>query len=72
MGDLVGVFEEEELKGLSDGQREQLKQEVVRLLQTSPEIRAIINENPGLLAREPDINEILQKKARPFLDQLKK
>jgi hypothetical protein len=72
MGNTVGAYEEKELEGLSSEQREQLKQEVLRLLHTSPEIRAIIDQQPRMLTRNSDINKILKRELQPTLDKLKK
>jgi hypothetical protein len=72
MGDMVGVHTEEELKTLSPQQREQLKQQILDQLQTSPEIRKIINEDPQILTSDSRINEVLKRELRPFFDSLKK
>ena len=72
MGDTVGVHDEKELEGLSPQQRKELKQEVLRQLQTSPEIRAIINKDPKILTRDSRINKILRRKVPPNFNKLKK
>jgi hypothetical protein len=72
MGDMVGVYTEDELKGLSPQDRNLLKQKVLQQLQTSPAIWAIINKDPGILTRDPHIKPILQRGARPLLNRLKK
>jgi argonaute-like protein implicated in RNA metabolism and viral defense len=72
MGSPVGLFTDEEIRsfGLSPEKIEQLKQEVLRQLNSNPEIRAIINKNPRLLTRDSEINAILRRETRPFLDRL--
>jgi hypothetical protein len=49
MGDLVGVFTDEELEGLSAKDRELLKQHILQQLQTNPKIWDIIHYDPGIL-----------------------
>jgi hypothetical protein len=71
MGDMVGVHDVEELKGLNDQDRELLKQHILQQLQTNPDIRAIIEKDPMILTRDEHINPILKRMARPLLDRLK-
>jgi hypothetical protein len=40
MGNMVGVYTDAELEGLSPQEIEQLKQQILHQLQNSPEIRA--------------------------------
>ena len=70
MGSPVGVFSNEEVKGLTDDDIALLKQHVVQLIQTCPEIRDIILEDPKLVTRNERIREILRTKARALLDRL--
>jgi hypothetical protein len=72
MGDMVGVHDEAELQYLTPKQRADLKKEVLRQLQTSPQIRAIINKKPRMLTSDPDINAILKKKVSPILKKYRK
>ena len=71
MGDM-GVHDEDELNDLTEDQRQQLRQEMLRQLQTSPEIRAIINENPQMLTGDSRINEILKRETGRMLAAFKK
>jgi hypothetical protein len=60
MADQVGgVFDEAELQGLSEQDRDQLKQQVLQQLHNNLDIRARINEDPGLLTSDDRIREIL-------------
>jgi hypothetical protein len=52
---------EAEVEGLSEHDRDQLKQQ----LQNNPDIRARINEAPGLLTRDGGIRGILRRDVRP-------
>jgi hypothetical protein len=72
MGSPVGVFSNEEVKGLTDDDIALLKRHVVQLIQTSPEIRDIIYADPKLVTAHDPIREILRTKARALLDRLKK
>lgn len=72
MGDKVGVHDDTELEGLSRQQRAQIKQQILRQLQTSPEIRAIIQKTPRLLTSDSRINKILKRKLAPTLRRLKR
>jgi hypothetical protein len=71
MGDAVGVHDEAELAGLTAQQRDQVKGEILRQLQTSSEIRAIIDKEPRLLTRNKDINDVLKRVLAPFLARLR-
>jgi hypothetical protein len=64
MGDMVGVFSEAELARLSPQEREQVKEEILKQLQNSPEIRTRISQQPKLLTRDDQIREILRRELR--------
>jgi hypothetical protein len=72
MGDMVGVHTDDELEGLTAKQRKQLKQEILKQLHNSPQIRAVIDKQPEILTRDSRINKIVKRKVRPTLDRLKK
>jgi hypothetical protein len=61
MGTGEGTYTEDELKHLTPDKREELKREARHQLLTSEEIRAIINNNPELLTKDPAINNIMRK-----------
>jgi hypothetical protein len=64
MGDQLGVFSDDEVQGLSDQEREQQKRRILQLLETNPDIRAIIAEDPRILTRNSHINAILRRELR--------
>ena len=74
MGSAVGLFTDEEIRsfGLSPEEIEQLKQEVLRQLHSNTEVRAIIDNRPQILTRDTEINTIMRRETRPFLDRLMK
>jgi hypothetical protein len=64
MGDQLGVFSDDEVQGLSPQEREQQKRRILQLLETNPDIRAIIEEDPRILTRNSRINAILKRELR--------
>jgi hypothetical protein len=72
MGNGVGTFHHDEVKDLSPGDREELKRQTLQQLETSQEIRAIINSNPELLTKIPEINAILRKNLTPVWERMPK
>jgi len=76
MGSSVGVHTNADVKGLSDEEKALLKEHVLHHLQSSEEIRRIIINKkgalPGFLKKNKEIQKILKRKARPFLNRLKK
>jgi len=72
MGAAVGVLSKGQLKGLSKKDKAQLKEHVVHFIETSPEIRKIIDKNPKLVTKNPRIRAILRREAGPMLEQLKR
>jgi hypothetical protein len=64
MGDLIGVFEDDEVKHLTPQQKEEQKRRVLELLQNNKEIRDIIAKKPKLLTRDSDINAIIRRELR--------
>jgi hypothetical protein len=72
MGDMVGVFSDDEVKELNDKDRALLKQHILHHIQTSAEIRRIIDANPKLLTRDPGIRKTLRTKAGNLHKRLKK
>lgn len=71
MGSPVGTFNDEEVAGLDEADRNKLKQHAVDHLFESPDIRAIIEQNPRILTTHESINPILREKLNPVLDQMK-
>ena len=66
MGSPVGVFANHEVKGLSKKDIALLKAHVLHQIQTSAEIRRILNRDRKLLrtlTRDPRINKILRRGA---------
>jgi hypothetical protein len=76
MGSGVGVHKQEDVDGLSPEQRAKLKEEIIKRLQTSEEIRKIIRSHPTLLETivksHPDFAGILRKEVRPTYEDLSK
>jgi hypothetical protein len=72
MGKTVGVFRENEVKHLSRGDREKLKRQAIKQLQTSKEIRSLMKSNPKPFATIPEANKILRKKLTPVLKRMPK
>ena len=72
MGDLVGVHDDRELKGLSKRARDEIKKQVLKQLQSNAKIRRIINRNPTILTSTNSIHKELRSKLRPMIKRLKK
>ena len=72
MGFAVGVFDDSEMKGISEADKALLKQHVLQQIQTSPEILAIISENPKLLTENERIRNVLKGKAGELQRRLKR
>jgi hypothetical protein len=73
MGSPVGVFSNEEVKGLSKNDIALLKAHVLHHIQTSREIRQILNRDRTLrrkLTRDPRINKILRREAVALKNRL--
>jgi hypothetical protein len=67
MGSSVGTYDDNEVANLSDQARADLKQQAVRHLLDSPEVRAIIEQHPEILANDRRINKVLREKLDPVL-----
>jgi hypothetical protein len=75
MGSPVGVFSNEEVKGLSAKDIALLKAHVLHLIQTSPDIRRLLHSDRKLLrklTRDPRINKILRREAIAMKKRLEK
>jgi len=72
MGFAVGVFDDNEMKGISEADKALLKQHVLQQIQTSPEVLAIISENPKLLTENERIRNVLKGKAGELQRRLKR
>ena len=72
MGFAVGVFDDSEMEGISEADKALLKQHVLQQIQTSPEILAIISENPKLLTENERIRNVLKGKAGELQRRLKR
>ena len=72
MGFAVGVFDDCEMEGISEADKALLKQHVLQQIQTSPEILAIISENPKLLTENERIRNVLKGKAGELQRRLKR
>jgi hypothetical protein len=73
MGSPVGVFSNKEVKGLSKRDIALLKAHVLNHIQTSAEIRQILNRDPRLLRRltkDPRINKILRREVAALKKRL--
>jgi len=67
MGNLVGLFTDNELENLSPEEHKKLKEEVIKQLQTSTEIRDRLIEDPRVLTRDEKIATILRRELAPRL-----
>ncbi|TMJ26914.1 MAG: hypothetical protein E6G96_13725 [Alphaproteobacteria bacterium] len=75
MGSPVGVFSNEEVKGLTAADIQLLKAHVIHHIQTSPEIRRILNADRKLLRKlttDKRINKILRKEAAAMKKRLER
>ena len=75
MGSPVGVFSNKEVKGLSAKDIALLKAHVMDQIQTSEEIREILNRDRTLLrklTRDPRINKILRREAGALKKRLER
>jgi len=72
MGNQVGVLSEQDLQGLDPDARAQLKEAALEQLLTSPEIQAIIRDDPSILTSNPEIRKILKDKISALQARLKK
>jgi len=72
MGNEVGVYENQEVQDLTPQEREQLKKHTLEQLHASQEVRDIINKNPVLVTKDPNINKALRAALDPRLDRIKK
>jgi len=72
MGFAVGVFDDSEMEGINETDKALLKQHVLQQIQTSPEILAIISENPKLLTENERIRNVLKGKAGELQRRLKR
>ena len=72
MGFAVGVFDDNEMKGISEADKALLKQHVLQQIQTSPEVLAVISENPKLLTENERIRNVLKGKAGELQRRLKR
>lgn len=72
MGSTVGVFGDNEVEELTEQDKTMLKEHILHHIQTSPDIRRIISENPKLLTENEDIRNILRRKANKLRNRLKK
>ncbi|WP_342736296.1 hypothetical protein [Bradyrhizobium sp. B117] len=67
MGNTVGTFNDDEVKHLSEEDREKLKQHTVEQLQTNQEIRELMKTNPKLFTGIQEVRDILKKQLAPVL-----
>jgi len=72
MGSPVGTYNDDEVKGLSEAEREELKRAALKELHESKEIRKIIEAHPTLLTRDREINQKLRGKLDSVLNRLRK
>ena len=72
MGFFVGAFNEAEVKHLSASDRKKLRQHAIKHLQSSKEIRALMNSNPKLFTKIKEVRKILRKKVTPALKRMPK
>jgi hypothetical protein len=72
MGSPVGTYNDDELKGLSEADREELKRAALKELYDSKDIRKIIENHPTLLTRDREINKKLRGKLDSVLNRLRK
>ena len=72
MGNVVGVFDDEEVKALDDKDKALLKEHILHHIQTSAEIRRILHSDPKLLTKHPEIRKALRKKAGSLQKRLTK
>jgi hypothetical protein len=75
MGSPVGVFSNEEVKGLTAADIQLLKAHVIHHIQTSPEIRRILHADRKLLRKlttDKRINKILRKEAAAMKKRLER
>ena len=72
MGSEVGVFDDDEVEGLTEQDKAMLKEHILHYIQTSPEIRRIISEKPKTLTEIVEIRDILRRKAGKLQRRLTK
>jgi hypothetical protein len=72
MGNEVGVYENNEVQDLTEEERKQLKKHTLDQLHASQDVRDIINNNPLLVTKDPNINKALRAVLDPRLDRIKK
>jgi hypothetical protein len=67
------IFDERERQGLTQGDIDLLHQFILGEIQTSPEIRALIDQDPKpLVDSYKPIRDILRKRAEPLRARLKR
>jgi hypothetical protein len=73
MGNTKGmpIFNDDELGHLSEEDREKLKQDALKEIQTNPEIRDLLRTKPEVFANRPDVRDIVRKKYKPWVDSKK-
>ena len=74
MGSTVGVFTDEEVKGLSNEDKALLKKAAIQHLLTSEEIRNIISGEgtfPAILKEYPAVQKALYNQLNPLRKRLK-
>lgn len=71
MGNVVGVFTDEEVQGLTEEDRAMLRKHIVQQIQTSLEIRNIIHNNPKLVTNDQSIRTVLRREASDLHRRLK-
>lgn len=73
MGDVVGVYTNEEVRGLSAEDVAMLRAHVIHHIQTAPEIRDIIYDKPKpIVESDSRIRGILREKTRALYERLKR
>jgi hypothetical protein len=72
MGSIVGVYTDEEVRGLSKDDIALLRRHVVHHIQTSAEIFRIIHDDPKIVTIHPAIRAVLRKEAGALHKRLKK
>jgi len=72
MGSEIGVYSNQEVQDLTPEEREDLKKHTLEQLHASQEVRDIINKNPLLVTKDPNINKTLRAVLDPRLDRIRK
>ena len=71
MGNGVGVFTDEELEDLNENEHKMLRNFTFVQLLASKEVRDIVEKNPLLVTKIPEINKVLRDHLSPMLNRMK-